>query len=179
MKLALIDRDGVINEEIGEHVKSRDQLRIMPQALEAMALLNQQGFTTVIITNQSVVGRGLITLSTLNEIHAHLIKKVEESGGKIADIFFCTDHPDQATNRRKPGPGMLIEALEKYGTTPEKTPFIGDTLTDMEAAYTAGCLRYLVMTGHGQKASQNIPQHLLPVTICTDILDAAQKIVHI
>src|SRR6185369_3880677 len=106
-----------------------------------------------------------------------MIEEIETGGGKVDAVFSCTDRPDKATNRRKPGPGMLLEALKKYNAEAKHTPFIGDALTDMEAAYRAGCLRYLVMTGKGAQEMKKIPQHLEPVVICTDILDAAKKII--
>lgn len=177
MKLVLIDRDGVINvEPPGEYVKSPQELIIMPQALEAFALLKEKDFTTVVITNQSVVGRGIITLEQLHSIHDYLRGQVEKHGGAIDDIFFATDTPDKATDRRKPGAGMLMEALEKYHTSAGQTPFIGDAVTDMQAACKAGCQRYLVMTGKGKTTAENMPLSLYPVEICTDILDAARKI---
>jgi len=177
MKLVLIDRDGVLVEERTGYVKSIDELSIYPRALQAMALFKQRGFTCVMITNQSVVGRGIIELATLERIHHFLCDNVAAHGGKIEDVIFCTDHPDKATYRRKPKPGMLIEALEKYGADAAKTPMIGDALTDMEAAQKAGCPRYLVMTGKGAAHAQQIPTALQPVTLCRDILDAAEHIV--
>jgi D-glycero-D-manno-heptose 1,7-bisphosphate phosphatase len=179
MKLALLDRDGVINVERRDYVKSTDELAIFPRALEALKLLKQHGFTCVVITNQSVVGRGIITQATLERIHNYLCEKVEAHGGKIEEVLFCVDHPDRPSYRRKPKPGMLIEAMEKYKAAPEETPFIGDTPSDMEAALAAGCPRYLVMTSTSHDASKPLAQHLQPVTVCTDILDAAQRIVTI
>lgn len=179
MKLVLIDRDGVINKEtIGEYTKSPDELILLPGVFEAFALFKEKGFTTVVITNQAVVGRGIITEEQLKEIHKFLQKKIEENGGKLEEVIFCPDHPDRATERRKPGAGMLLEALEKYKALAANTPFIGDALVDMQAAHKAGCPRYLVMTGKGQETAGNMPLSLYPVTICADILDAAQKIVN-
>lgn len=176
MKLVLIDRDGVINEEIAGYVTSPAELKIYPQALEALALFARKGFTCAVVTNQSVVGRGMITQEQLEAIHAFLRLEVARHGGQIDAIFACTDRPDQATGRRKPAPGMLLEALERYGTQAEATPFIGDALTDLEAATAAGCRRYLVETGKGRETKQKLPAHLQPVTVCTDILEAAEKI---
>ncbi len=176
MKLVLIDRDGVINEEIPGYVKSPEELAIMPQALDALALFKKAGFTCVVITNQSVVGRGIITADALDGIHDVLKKAAEKKGGCIAEVLSCHDHPNRATDRRKPGPGMLFEAMEKYNATPQETIFIGDALTDLEAAYRAGCRRCLVMTGKGRETARHIPEYLQPVMICTDMLDAARKI---
>jgi D-glycero-D-manno-heptose 1,7-bisphosphate phosphatase len=177
MKLVLIDRDGVINEELPHYVKSVEELVVPEPALEGLALLKKQGFTCVIITNQSVVGRGIITDAMLTRIHNHLREAVASHGGEISDIFACTDRPDEATYRRKPSPGMLIDAMEKYKAAPEKTPFIGDATTDMQAAFDAGCPRYLVMTGKGRQTAQKFPDALRPAVFCNDLLDAARRIV--
>jgi D-glycero-D-manno-heptose 1,7-bisphosphate phosphatase len=177
MRLVLLDRDGVLNEDRLDYVKSVEELVIFPRALEALALLAQKGFTCVIVTNQSAVGRGIISEATLGRINGYLCDAVKAHGGNIAEIFVCTDTPDKATYRRKPKPGMLIEALEKYAASPAQTPFIGDTLSDMEAALAAGCPRYLVHTGKGRQAAHSLPASLQPVTVCTDVLDAAQRIV--
>ncbi len=178
MKLVLIDRDGVINEEIKNgYVKSPAELAIYPAALFAFKLFKENGFVCVVITNQSVVGRGIIDLKMLHNIHEFMSDAVSQSGGKIEEIFFCTDHPDKTTYRRKPNPGMLIEALEKYKADPAKTAFIGDAITDMQAAESAGCQRYMVLTGKGSEEKNKIPDALRPVIVCTDILDAAKKII--
>jgi len=177
MKLALIDRDGVLNEELPNYVKSVNELTILPQAFEALRMLHENEFTCVVVTNQSVVGRGIIEQFTLDKIHKYLLHEIEAQGGKIAEVLVCTDHPSNASYRRKPKPGMLIEALEKYNALPEKSPMIGDALTDMEAAHAAGCPRYLVMTGKGKSVMHSIANSLQPVTVCADILDAAQRII--
>lgn len=176
-KLVLIDRDGVINEEKKSgYVESPEELIIYPQALEAFRLLAEAGFTCVVVTNQSVVGRGIISRTQLDAIHRHLAETIAQNGGKLAEVIACTDHPSQASERRKPGAGMLWEAIEKYGAVPAATPMIGDAITDMQAAYAAGCPRYLVMTGKGKESAEHITLNLYPVTCCEDILDAARKI---
>ncbi len=179
MKLVLVDRDGVLNKERSGFVTSPEELSMLPQALEALALFRQKGFTCVVITNQSVVGRGIIPRVMLDTIHAHLCTAVAVHGGHIEKVIACTDHPDHATHRRKPGAGMIWEALHAFPTDPARTPFIGDSAVDMEAAHTAGCPRYLVMTGKGQETSRTLSAHLQPVTLCKDVLDAAQRIVTI
>jgi len=178
MKLVLVDRDGVINQEIPGYVTSPEEFLILPQALEAFALLKKNGFTAVVVTNQSVVGRGIISPGMLHAIHGGMQQKVASCGGEIAEVFVCTDSPENATFRRKPKPGMLLEALEKYNARPEETCFIGDALTDMEAAYAAGCQRYLVMTGKGRESMKRIPDYLQPVAVHADILEAAREIIN-
>ncbi len=176
-RLVLIDRDGVINEEVEDgYVESPAELNIYPRALEAFALFKKHGYTCVVITNQSVVARGRITLAQLDEIHQYMIDTVKTKGGEIAGIFACLDHPDSPTARRKPNPGMLLEALEQYGADAAGTAMIGDAITDMQAAHSAGCMRYLVNTGKGNITRGLLTENLYPVTFCDDILDAAIKI---
>jgi D-glycero-D-manno-heptose 1,7-bisphosphate phosphatase len=177
MKLVLIDRDGVINEELPHFVTSPDQLVIPETALAGLALLHKKGFTCVVITNQSCVGRGIITDDALGQIHDYLRETTVKHGGLISDILACTDHPEKATSRRKPAPGMLLEAMKDYDASPELTPFIGDALTDLQAAHAAGCPRYLVMTGKGRQTAEKIPEDLQPVTLHENLLSAARNIV--
>lgn len=177
-KLVLIDRDGVINEEVQDgYVEAPEELLIYPRALQAFALFKKHGFTCVVITNQSVVARGRITKDELDAIHNHLRETVAANNGHITDIHVCMDHPDSPTNRRKPAPGMLLEAIAAYGSDAASTPMIGDSIVDMQAAASAGCKRYLVMTGKGPITQGRLTQNLYPVTLCEDILDAATLIV--
>lgn len=176
-KLVLIDRDGVINEEVQDgYVESPAELTIYPRALEAFSLFKKRGYTCVVITNQSVVARKRITSEQLDEIHQYLCDTVYANGGEIAKIYACLDHPDAPTLRRKPNPGMLLEALEQYGANAATTAMIGDAITDIQAAHGAGCLRYLVNTGKGIITRGLLTENLYPVTFCDDILDAAIKI---
>ncbi|MEI7669683.1 MAG: HAD-IIIA family hydrolase, partial [Pseudomonadota bacterium] len=141
------------------------------------SLLHKSGFICVVITNQSVVGRGIISQEQLDIIHKFLCDEVVRFGGKISEIFACTDHPKQATNRRKPASGMLIEALEKYSAKPERTPFIGDAITDMEAAFSAGCERHLVLTGKGKKTAETLPELMKPVHVHDNLLEVAKFLI--
>lgn len=176
-KLVLIDRDGVINEEVQDgYVESPSELIIYPRALEALALFKKHGYTCVVITNQSVVARGRITLAQLDEIHQHMIDTVKAKGGEITKVFACLDHPDSPTPRRKPNPGMLLEALEQFSADAANTAMIGDAITDVQAAHGAGCMCYLVTTGKGNITRKLLIENPYPVTFCDDILDAAIKI---
>lgn len=177
MKLVLVDRDGVINDERPGFVKSPAELILLPQALDALAWFTREGFSIAVVTNQSVVGRGIIDEPALLRIHEYMLASVAARGGRIDAVFHCTDHPDEPTFRRKPGAGMLLEALERFDAKAEHTPFIGDAITDMEAGLAAGCPRYLVMTGKGRRTLAALPDHLRPVTSCEDLLDAARRII--
>lgn len=173
MRLVLLDRDGVLNEETPNYVKHPGELRLIPGSARAVARLNRAGIKVAVCTNQSAVGRGIIDAAMLGRIHEHLASELAREGGHIDDIFACTDPPWAATQRRKPGPGMLEEALRRYGANPADTPMIGDHVRDLEAAAAAGCSRHLVRTGHGAKAqAEGIPPALLPVRVHDDLAAA-------
>jgi len=173
MKLILIDRDGVINDEIGGYIRSPGDIRMIPGSARAIARLNNAGLKLAVCTNQSVVGRGMIDMAMLEKIHEHIRRELAREGARIDAWFICTDHPDRATRRRKPGPGMLEEALAQFKAVPAETPMIGDNLRDLEAAAAVGCPRHLVRTGHGAKAqAEGIPPAVLPVRVHDDLAAA-------
>ena len=164
--LVLLDRDGVLNVEPADWVKSSDELVMIEGAAEAVARLNAAGHRVVVVTNQSVVGRGIIDQATLESIHDRLRTRLAEARAHVDEIISCFDPPWAATARRKPGPAMLCEALARCNAVAETTPLIGDALTDLEAASAAGCQRILVRTGKGrQTESMGLPEHVLPVSV--------------
>lgn len=178
VKLVLLDRDGVLNHDRPDSVTHLSELIVFPEAAQAVALLNQAGYSVAIVTNQSAIGKGQLTEEGLEAIHTKLCDTIREGGGAIDHIWHCPDHPDHPTIMRKPAPGMLQAALDHYGVPAPETPMIGDALRDMEAALSAGCPRYLVRTGKGASViAKGIPEHLQPVVICENILDAARRIV--
>lgn len=178
--LVLLDRDGVINEDLPHSVRSVGELRLIPGAAHAMARLNAAGIKVAIVTNQSVVGRGIISAAELDAIHAHLHNMLAAQNAHWDALYVCTDHPDRATNRRKPGDGMLREALSDCGAIAADTPFIGDALRDMQAAARAGCPRWLVRTGKGQATlDAGLPEALQPVILCADLAEAVERILTI
>lgn len=175
--LVLLDRDGVLNEDRPDSVRSPAQLTMLPRAAEAVARLNRSGARTVVVTNQSVVGRGLIDEAMLQQIHARLRDELSRAGAQLDDILFCPDAPDGATDRRKPGPGMLQEAIRRYRADPARTVMIGDSLRDLQAAAAAGCRRILVRTGKGrQTQSAGLPPDVLPVAVYEDLWTAADAL---
>lgn len=177
MKLILLDRDGVLNEERKDFVKSPDELVILPGAPEAVARLTKAGYTTAVCTNQSGVGKGLMTEETLQEVHTHLASIIAAAGGRIAHFFYCIETPENATSYRKPGPGMLQEAMQMFGISPQATVMVGDSLRDMQAAAAAGCRRILVRTGNGQSTIEaGLPKEILPVAIYDDLLASAHAL---
>lgn len=175
--LVLLDRDGVINEDLPTGVRTLEEFYLLDGALEAMAMLTKAGHTLAIVSNQSAVAKGWTTQEIVDDIHTKLIKDVETTGGNILHIYLCTDHPDAPTHRRKPNPGMIEEALVDFGATASDTIFIGDALRDLQAAHAAGCQKILVKTGKGARLLQEgIPEALQPVDVFANLLAASKHL---
>ncbi len=149
--LVILDRDGVINQDSSDFIKSLAEWQPLPGSIEAIAKLSRAGFTVTVATNQSGLGRGLIELDDLEAIHARLNKLVEAAGGSIAGIFYCPHTPDDDCNCRKPKTG-LIEAIEtELQQSAAGAYLIGDSLRDLQAGIGRGCKPILVLTGNGKK----------------------------
>ena len=175
--LVLLDRDGVLNADRPDSVTSPAQLELLPGAAAAVARLNAVGAKVCVVTNQSVVGRGLIDEATLGLIHARLIAGLAAEGAVLDGLLHCPDPPDRPTRRRKPGPGMLEEALAQFGADPAATPMIGDALLDLEAAAAAGCPRNLVRTGKGlDTEAAGLPVAVGPVAVFDDLAAAVDSL---
>ena len=149
MKLVILDRDGTINEDSADYVKSPEEWTPLPGALEAIARLNHGGWHVVIASNQSGLGRGLFDVSTLNAMHAKMHGLLADVGARIDAVFYCPHAPDAACHCRKPEPGLLEQIGERYGIDLHGVPMVGDTVTDLLGAVTAGCEPHLVLTGKG------------------------------
>lgn len=176
--LILLDRDGVINRDLPDGVARPEDFHLLPGALEAMADLTRAGFRIAVITNQSVIGKGLASAETVEFIHARLSAQAEEAGALIHRFYVCPDHPAHPTPRRKPAPGMLLEALADFGAEAERTPYVGDDLRDLQAAHDAGCERWLVRTGKGARVlAEGLPDALSPVMVADDLRAAARAII--
>ncbi|MBL4740073.1 MAG: HAD-IIIA family hydrolase [Sneathiella sp.] len=175
--LVLLDRDGVINEDRTDFVKTPDELIFIPGALKAIAALNTHGHLVAIVTNQSCIGRGIITTETLTNIHGKLLQSLAAVGGKIDHIFFAPDAPWEATENRKPGAGMFYSAMAMFRYKPRNTVLIGDTKRDIQAAAKAGCHRILVQTGKGTATQQDgFEPDLLPVSVAKNLAQATDYI---
>lgn len=173
--LVLLDRDGVINRDAPEGILRLEDFEIFPQALEAIAQFTKAGFHIAICTNQSAIGRGKLAQDTLDAMHERLRTEAARHGGRIDAIYVATDTPEQASSRRKPGPGMLQEALAHFGAVAQDTTMIGDMQRDLEAAHAAGCKRMLVRTGKGAHTqAKGLPAHLQPVTVVENLLEASR-----
>jgi D-glycero-D-manno-heptose 1,7-bisphosphate phosphatase len=149
MKLVILDRDGTINADSDEYIKSPEEWMPLPGALEAIARLNHAGWHTVIASNQSGLGRGLFDVASLNDMHAKMHKMLSAQGGRIDAVFYCPHSPDEGCHCRKPLPGLFEQIGERFGVELKGTPVVGDGLRDMQAAAAAGCEPHLVLTGKG------------------------------
>jgi D-glycero-D-manno-heptose 1,7-bisphosphate phosphatase len=171
-RLVVVDRDGVINEDSEDFIKSVAEWRPLPGSLEAVAALSSGGFTVAVITNQSGIGRGLLDEATLEAIHAHMRAAVRAAGGELAGIYHCPHRPDAGCDCRKPRPG-LFRALERdLGVTVRDAPYIGDRLSDVEAARAAGARPILVRTGVGAMTERLLADP--SVAVFDDLWSAAQ-----
>ena len=147
-RLVILDRDGTINEDRDDYVKSADEWVPIPGALEAIAKLHQAGWHVVVATNQSGLGRGLFDMVTLNEMHLKMNALLAPLGGRIDAVFFCPHAPEEACHCRKPLPGLFEDIRERFGLDDlSAVPAVGDTLRDLQAATTTGCAPHLVRTG--------------------------------
>lgn len=147
LKIVILDRDGTINVDSDEFIKSPEEWHPIDGALQAISRLNHAGYRVVLATNQSGLGRGLMDVVALNAIHAQMNKQLNKVGGRIDAIFYCPHAPDEGCSCRKPAPGLLVQIAERYGIALDGVPFVGDSLRDMQAAQAAGCLPHLVLTG--------------------------------
>ncbi len=147
MKAILLDRDGVLNRERADYVKSWQEFELLPGVLPALQKLAALSLPIAVVSNQSAIGRGLVTPETVAEIHRRLRDLVVEAGGRIDAFYVCPHRPDERCGCRKPQPGLLLEAAAAFGVAPADCLFIGDAVTDAQAAAAAGCAALLVRTG--------------------------------
>lgn len=161
-KIVILDRDGVINFDSDQFIKSPDEFKPIPESLESIAKLNQHGIKVVIATNQSGIGRGLFDMDMLNLIHQKLNSLLSALGGRIEAIFFCPHTDNDDCSCRKPKSGMFIEIAETFDIQLSGIFAVGDSLRDLQAAVRVGCQPILVLTGKGKntlkdhKSNKNI-----------------------
>lgn len=159
-KWLILDRDGVINADSDQFIKSPDEWIPLPGSLEAMAQLHQASYKLVVISNQSGLARGLFTQENLHNIHQKFIRLLAKAGGKIEKIYFCPHGPDDACTCRKPLPGMLKTFAADFNVQLESVWAVGDSVRDLVAAYESGAKFALVRTGKGllsEKTLHNMP----------------------
>lgn len=151
MKLLILDRDGVINQDSDEYIKSLDEWIPIPSAITAIAQLSKAGWTVAVATNQSGIARGYYDLATLESMHQRLRELVAEQGGKLGVIVYCPHGPDDGCDCRKPKPGMLQQIARHYGVELPGIWFVGDSRGDLDAALAVDCQPVLVKTGKGER----------------------------
>ena len=162
-RLIVLDRDGVINHDSAQFIKSPDEWRPIPGSLEAIARLNHAGYRVVVATNQSGIGRGLFDMAMLNTIHEKMHKALTHAGARLDAVFFCPHTADARCDCRKPKPGMLVEIGRRFNMELTGVPCVGDSLRDLQAAEAAGAQPILVLTGKGEKTLRdgNFPRNTL------------------
>ena len=154
MKLVILDRDGTINQDSEQYIKSPAEWKPIAGSLEAIARLTQDGWRVAVATNQSGIARGLFDMSTLNAIHSEMHRAVVQAGGRIDAIFFCPHAADSNCECRKPKPGMLREIASRFDVELKGVPVIGDSARDVAAAAAAGAQPWLVLTGKGRQTRE-------------------------
>lgn len=172
-KLIILDRDGTINRDSDDYIKSPDEWLPLPGAIEAIARLCQGGWHIAIASNQSGLGRGLFDLATLNLMHDKMNKLLAAAGGRVDAIFFCPHLPQDHCQCRKPLPGLFEKIGERFGVALDQVHAVGDTLRDAQAAALAGCQSHLVCTGKSEGYSGSTPpENFPPQTMVHDNLSA-------
>jgi D-glycero-D-manno-heptose 1,7-bisphosphate phosphatase len=179
MKLCILDRDGTINEDSDEYIKSPGEWRPLPLALEAIAKLNHAGWHVVVATNQSGLGRGLFDVASLNAIHAKMHAMLAAVGGRVDAVFYCPHAPEEFCNCRKPAPGLYEQIAERYGVDLSGMPTVGDSVRDLVAGAAVGCVPHLVLTGKSEGLSdsplpEGFPTH---TQVHLDLMAFAERLV--
>jgi len=160
-KLVILDRDGVINADSDQFIKSPDEWHALPGSLEAIARLNQAGYRVVVASNQSGIGRGLFDMNALNAMHIKMHRALAAVGGRIDAVFFCPHTASDQCDCRKPKPGLLQTIAQRFDIDPAETPVVGDSKRDLEAAVALGMQPHLVLTGKGKqtKTAGGLPEN--------------------
>ncbi len=175
MKLIILDRDGVINYDSADFIKTPDEWKPIPGSLEAIAHLTQRGYRVVVASNQSGIGRGLLDMAALNAINDKMWKAVNQAGGRVDAMFFCPHTNTDQCVCRKPATGMFEEISQRFGLELNDVPAIGDSSRDLQAAAAVGAIPVLVLTGKGKKtrAEGGLPEN---TRIFSDLAAAADAL---
>ena len=176
-RLVILDRDGVINHDSPEFIKSPAEWRPIEGSIEAIGRLSAAGFAVAVASNQSGVARKLLDRPTLEAIHGKLREAVRDVGGDLGRIVFCPHHPDDGCDCRKPKPGLLQRLGRSYGVSLINVPVIGDSLRDIDAALAVGARPLLVLTGNGSATREELEKQGRAVETCKDLADAADRLI--
>jgi len=176
MKLVILDRDGVINQDSDQFIKNTTEWKPIPGSLEAIAKLNHAGYRVVVASNQSGIGRGLLDMGALNAINDKMYRVLAQVGGRIDALFYCPHAAEANCDCRKPKPGMFIDIAQRFNVDLGGVSSVGDSLRDLQAAATAGAQPMLVLTGKGTKtkAAGGLPEG---TPVFADLAEAVRHIV--
>lgn len=172
-----LDRDGVINRDRGDYVRSWEEFEFLPGALNALRLLATGPHRIIVVSNQSAIGRGLVSREAVDAIHDRMVEAVRAGGGRIDAIYYCPHSPEADCPCRKPRPGLLLRAARELDIDLRGSWLIGDDLRDLESAVAAGVRPVLVQTGHGKHLPETeLAQAPFPFDVFEDLLEAAARL---
>ncbi|MES0350746.1 MAG: D-glycero-beta-D-manno-heptose 1,7-bisphosphate 7-phosphatase [Desulfobacteria bacterium] len=176
MKIVFMDRDGIINKDRRDYVKSWSEFEFLPKSLDALKLLRLNGYHIILVTNQSVINRRMVTEAGLKVIHEKMTRAVVDHGGSIEAVYYCPHVPEDGCGCRKPEPGLIYRAQADYGLDLSSTCMIGDSFKDIGCARRAGCGRViLVRTGHGKEAEHLCQEaDIKPDHVADDLMTAVE-----
>lgn len=170
MRTIFLDRDGVINENRADHVKSWAEFQFVPGALDALRLLTQHRFQIFVVTNQAGVNQGRLSHHELQTIHGRMQQAASAHGASVRDVRYCPHRSDEACGCRKPKPGMLLSLAREWGVNLSQAYLIGDALTDLQAGQAAGCHTVMVLTGRGAEQVSRLPSmQLRPAPVLANL----------
>jgi len=168
-----LDRDGVINENREDYVKSWDEFVFLPGVFEALRKLAENSWLVVVISNQSAINRGLVSRAIVDEINSRMMEAVERHGGRIEAVLYCPHRPDENCNCRKPRPGLLLEAARRFNIDLSRSYLVGDALSDIAAGLSVGCQSILVLTGRGkEELNRLVREHYIGYHVAADLGEA-------
>lgn len=178
-KVVFLDRDGVINRDSAEYIKNRQEFEFLPGSITALVRLREAGYDVIVITNQSAVNRGMITLKGLDDMHHMMKETIQRHGGRIREIYYCPHRPDEGCDCRKPKPGLILKACDQYTIDLNHAIMVGDSTKDIECARNAGCARtVLVKTGNGPKSEKELKARGFEANyVAVDLENAADWII--
>lgn len=170
----VLDRDGVINREVGHHVCSWDEFEFLPRVLSAFELLARLPLPLIVASNQSAIGRGWVSAETVDNINSQMVQTVIANGGRIDDVLICPHAPDAGCNCRKPLPGLVLEAAARRVIAPEEILLVGDSLRDLQAAQAAGSHSILVRSGNRMTGETQRWIQTYGIPVVADLYEVAE-----
>lgn len=177
MSTIFLDRDGVINENRSDYVKSWQEFRFLPGSKAAIARLARAGHRVIVCTNQACIARGIVSVETVEDIHRRMLAEVAQADGKIEKVYYCPHSRDEGCQCRKPRPGLLLRARDELGIDLHDALFIGDSISDVRAGLAADITTVLVLTGLGEEQlHQHSHEAEGPFHIMTDLGQAVEMI---